>query len=222
MKTIAFLLRPPSAARRLRASWSRRRAARLSACSLGTEVRSPANAGSPPPTRKPANGPKPRPQTPKPAANGGPPSATTKLNELQTQLRDGSQDLRVAIARFDQARALSVGARSNLFPTVNANASPRRADARSGNAAGFDGRCDRQRLSRRSPVRVGDRSLRTAAQCLRQRAGDRAQASAADLAAVDLALRAELATDSLLPARRRRQHPAARRHGKSASTAPTT
>ena len=116
-----------------------------------------------------------------------------KLDDLQQQLRDGSQDLRVAIARFDQARAISTGARSNLFPTVDANASAHRgrssgnAPASTGIATGNDFIAS---LDFAWEIDVFGR-LRNAAKA----AGDRAQASAADLAAVDLALRAELATD---------------------------
>ncbi len=51
----------------------------------------------------------------------------TKLNELQSQLRDGSEDLRAAVARFEQARAIARGTRSNLFPTLGASASAGRS-----------------------------------------------------------------------------------------------
>jgi NodT family efflux transporter outer membrane factor (OMF) lipoprotein len=116
-----------------------------------------------------------------------------KLDELQSQLRDGSQDLRAAIARFDQARALSIGARSNLFPAVNANASATRGRT-SGNAPGSSGVATGNdflaSLDFAWEIDLFGR-LRNAAKA----AGDRAQASAADLAAVELALRAELATD---------------------------
>ncbi|HTV24745.1 MAG TPA: efflux transporter outer membrane subunit [Polyangiaceae bacterium] len=116
-----------------------------------------------------------------------------KLDELQTQLHEGSQDLRAAIARFDQARALSLGARSNLFPTVNANAQATRgrtsgnAPASTGIATGNDFVAN---LELAWEIDLFGR-LRNAAAA----AGDRAQASAADLAAVELALRSELATD---------------------------
>ena len=116
-----------------------------------------------------------------------------KLNELQGQLREGSQDLRAAIARFDQARALSINARSNLFPTVNANASATRGRS-SGNAPASPGVATGNDfvagLQFAWEIDLFGR-LRNAAAA----AGDRTQASAADLAAVDLALRAELATD---------------------------
>ena len=126
---------------------------------------------------------------------GGKHSAIPSSTSLQQQLRDGSQDLRAAVARFEQARAVARRARSDLFPTVDAGASAHRgAHVR---------QCARARR-RRSPRATTSSHrvdlaweidlfgrLRNASAA----AGDRAQASAADLAAVDLALRAELATD---------------------------
>jgi NodT family efflux transporter outer membrane factor (OMF) lipoprotein len=116
-----------------------------------------------------------------------------KLDELEAQLREGSQDLRAAIARFDQARALSIGARSNVFPTLDANASALRGRT-SGNAPGSTGIVTGNdfiaSLDFAWEIDLFGR-LRNAATA----AGDRAEASAADLAAVELALRAELATD---------------------------
>jgi NodT family efflux transporter outer membrane factor (OMF) lipoprotein len=116
-----------------------------------------------------------------------------KLDELQQQLRDGSQDLRAAIARYDQARALSTGARSNLFPAIGAGAAATRARS-SANAPGSTGTATGNDfvsdLVFNWEIDVFGR-LRNEAKA----AGNRAEASAADLAAVDLALRAELATD---------------------------
>jgi outer membrane protein, multidrug efflux system len=115
-----------------------------------------------------------------------------KLDELQQQLQNGSQDLRVAVARFEQARAFSRGARSNLFPTLDASASAGRgrtsgtAPASTGIATGNDFFAA---LDFAWEIDLFGR-LRNAAAA----AGDRAQASAADLAAVELALRAELAS----------------------------
>ena len=117
-----------------------------------------------------------------------------KLDELQQQLHDGSQDLRAAIARFEQARAFSLGARSNLFPAVGAGASAGRTRA-SANAPGSSGVISTGNdfvasLDFAWEIDLFGRLRNTAAA-----ARDRAQASAADLAAVELALRAELATD---------------------------
>ena len=117
-----------------------------------------------------------------------------KLNELQQQLRDGSLDLRAAVARFEQARAVARRARSDVFPTVDAHASATRARG-SANAPASDGT-----IATGNDFIAGANlsweidlfgRLRNAAKA----AGNRAQASAADLAAVDLALRAELASD---------------------------
>lgn len=44
------------------------------------------------------------------------------LNELQTQATANNQDLRAAVARVDQARAISRVAKSEFFPSVDANA----------------------------------------------------------------------------------------------------
>jgi len=117
-----------------------------------------------------------------------------KLNELQARLRGGSQGLRAAVARFEQARAVALGARSNLFPSVAISSSATRtrtsANApRSGGVstlgndyvAGLDLSWEVDLFGR---LRSGARAARV-----------RAEASAADLAALDLALRAELATD---------------------------
>jgi outer membrane protein, multidrug efflux system len=121
----------------------------------------------------------------------------SRLSELEKQLVDANPDLSAAVARFEQARAIARRARSDVYPTLSAGASARRART-SGNAplssllrgrpftqndflAGFD-------LS--WEVDVFGRLRNTAAA-----AGAQAQASAADLAAVELSLEAELATD---------------------------
>jgi NodT family efflux transporter outer membrane factor (OMF) lipoprotein len=117
-----------------------------------------------------------------------------KLSELQQQLREGSFDLRAAVARFDQARGAARLARSNLLPSLDAGAAATRArgsanaPASSGVIATGNDFVASANLS--WEIDLFGR-LRNAAAA----AGDRAQASAADLAAVDLALRAELASD---------------------------
>ena len=78
---------------------------------------------------------------------------------------------------------------------------------------------DAERFPRGARSGVGNRSVRPAAQygCLRR--GAQAQASAADLAAVQLALQAELATRLLLAARSRRDGaPAARTRSRPTTT----
>jgi len=117
-----------------------------------------------------------------------------KLNELQQQLRDGSYDLRVAVGRFEQARALARRAQSDVFPTLDAQASGVRArgsaNAPTSNGSIVTGNNFVAGVNLSWELDLFGR-LRNAARA----AGNRAQASAADLAAVDLALRAELATD---------------------------
>ena len=121
----------------------------------------------------------------------------SQLNDLEKQLGEGNPDLGAAVARFVQAREIARRARSDVYPTLNADASARRARS-SGNAplssllghkpftqndflAGFD-------LS--WEIDLFGRVRNTAAA-----AGAQAQSSAADLAAVRLSLEAELATD---------------------------
>ncbi|MGH8263572.1 MAG: efflux transporter outer membrane subunit, partial [Steroidobacteraceae bacterium] len=117
-----------------------------------------------------------------------------KLDELEDRLQHGSQDLRAAFARYEQARAIARRAFSDIFPAVNAGGAATRART-SANApsaggvstigndysAGLDFAWEVDLLGR----------LRSASHA----AHSRAAASAGDLAAVDLALRAELATD---------------------------
>jgi NodT family efflux transporter outer membrane factor (OMF) lipoprotein len=117
-----------------------------------------------------------------------------KLDELQQQLHGGSQDLRAALARFEQARALSRGARSNLFPKVGAGASADRARA-SANTPGSSGAISTGNDFVASLDFAWEIDLFARLRNAAAAAGDRAQASAADLAAVELALRAELATN---------------------------
>jgi NodT family efflux transporter outer membrane factor (OMF) lipoprotein len=120
-----------------------------------------------------------------------------KLNEMEQQLNAGNPDLRAAVARYEQARALAREARSNVFPTLNADASATRGKS-SANApltqalggvpvtendfvAGVDLEWEVDLFGR----------LRNAAAAARADA----QSSAADLAAVELSLQAELASD---------------------------
>src|SRR5262245_39087602 len=48
------------------------------------------------------------------------------LNDLQQRARESNQELKAAVARVDQARATARIARSELLPTVDANAIWRR------------------------------------------------------------------------------------------------
>lgn len=119
------------------------------------------------------------------------------LNELEQRLSRSNPDLQAAIARLGEARAVALNARSEEFPTLDADASAAR-ERSSANAplAGVLGHKTSPYddfatgLSFAWEVDLFGR-LRSAAAAARAEA----QASAADLAGVDLSLRAELATD---------------------------
>jgi outer membrane protein, multidrug efflux system len=121
----------------------------------------------------------------------------SKLNELESQLNSGNPDLHAAIARFEQARALAREARSNIFPTLAADASAKRgkssANAPLSAALGgtpATGNDFVTGLDLEWEVDLFGRLRNTAAAARAE-----AQSSAADLAAVQLALQAELASD---------------------------
>jgi NodT family efflux transporter outer membrane factor (OMF) lipoprotein len=117
------------------------------------------------------------------------------LDALEGQLTSANQNLKAALARLDQARAQTRFARSAWFPTVTAGASATRAEAsvysasytpgrsRTGNVYNFGGDLAYE-------IDLFGRIRNTVA-------GARAteQATAGDLAALDLALHAELAGD---------------------------
>ncbi len=119
------------------------------------------------------------------------------LDGLEQRLATSNPDLQAAVARLGQARAVVLNARSQEFPTLDADASATRerssANAPLASLTGHD-------ASTYDDL-VGDVSfawevdlfgrLRNATAAARAEA----QASAADLSAMELALRAELATD---------------------------
>ena len=117
-----------------------------------------------------------------------------KLNELQDQLRASNPDLRAALARFEQAHALAGEARSNEFPTVNADAAATRGRQSAYSADTlYPGRTGNDFIAQLNVAWEIDvfgrlRNMTAAANA-------RAQASAADLGALNLSLQAELATD---------------------------
>ena len=118
-----------------------------------------------------------------------------QLDALQAQVADANQDLKAAVARLQQARALTREARSAYFPTVNAAAnatrtrtspnSPRFATSRINPSSDFVLEADVS-----YEVDLWGRVRNTVAAV---KASE--QASAGDLAALDLTLRSELATD---------------------------
>lgn len=119
------------------------------------------------------------------------------LNELERELTHSNPDLRAAVARFEQARGIAIRTHSDIFPTLGANASARRGKGSAnaplaqalGGASGV-GNDFVLGLDLNWEVDLFGR-LRNAAAA----AGAQAQASAADMAAVELSLQAELATD---------------------------
>ncbi|MEJ0006493.1 MAG: efflux transporter outer membrane subunit [Steroidobacteraceae bacterium] len=117
-----------------------------------------------------------------------------QLNDLQQQLHAGNPDLRGAFARFQQARAVAGEARSQQYPQLNASASAIRGRA-SVNAPNTlaDGRTGNDFITSLNvawQIDLFGRLRNTTAA-----ANARAQGNAADLAALNLSLQAELATD---------------------------
>jgi NodT family efflux transporter outer membrane factor (OMF) lipoprotein len=117
------------------------------------------------------------------------------LDALETQIDDGNQDLKAAYARLQQARAATRIARAGLLPTLTAGASATRSRTSVNSPKfpvgaqpvgnNFDLEAD---LSYEIDVWGRVRNAVASA-----KAG--AQASAADLATLNLAVRAELATN---------------------------
>jgi NodT family efflux transporter outer membrane factor (OMF) lipoprotein len=119
------------------------------------------------------------------------------LDGLEQRLPGSNPDLQAAVARLSEARAVLLNSRSQEFPTLDADASATRE--RSSANAPLASLLDHKASTYNDFV--GDVSfawevdlfgrLRNATAAARAEA----QASAADLAAVELSLRAELATD---------------------------
>jgi NodT family efflux transporter outer membrane factor (OMF) lipoprotein len=115
------------------------------------------------------------------------------LNDLETKLINANQNLKAAVARYDEARAAAGIARADYFPTITGAANTGRTqtsktitDSRpislyNDTSVGADASYELDLWGR---VRNNVRS-----------AENRAAASAADLAAVNLSLQAELAMD---------------------------
>src|SRR5882757_7273600 len=118
-----------------------------------------------------------------------------QLDALEAKVGDANQDLKAAFARLQQARAATRIARADLFPALRAGASATRSKTsvnsptyvpgRNPNYNNFDLEAD---LSYEFDVWGRVRNAVTSAKAGRQ-------ASAADLAALDLSIHAELATD---------------------------
>lgn len=119
-----------------------------------------------------------------------------KLNEVEKQVAVASPDLRAAVARFEQSRAIAHRARSDVYPTIGAEGSATRGKGSAnaplspvlGSPATHNDFLAALDLS--WEIDLFGRLRNTAASARAQ-----AQASAADLAAVALSLHAEVATD---------------------------
>lgn len=119
------------------------------------------------------------------------------LDGLEQRLAHSNPDLQAAVARLTEARAVALGARSAEFPTIDADASAARgrssANAPLASVLGHKAATSDDFITDLSLAWEIDLfgRLRSAAAAARAEA----QASAADLGAVELSLRAELATD---------------------------
>lgn len=118
------------------------------------------------------------------------------LDDLEARAEKANPGLAAAVAAYDQARSLAAQARAGLVPEIDGNATAQRT-----------------RRSQNAPLRVGGPNQYSSDQMgasaayeidlwgrlrnLAAGAGDRAQASAADLRSMRLSLQADLADDYL-------------------------
>ncbi len=173
-------------------------AALLAACSFAPEYHAPAEPS--PAAFKEATGDW-KPAEPADSASRGAwwtAFADEQLNALEERVTAANQDLRAAVARYQQARAEARIARADLFPSINADAGGMREQTSKNRAT----------YSVLQPHIYSDYTLtadvsyeldvwgRVRNSVAAARA--QAQASAGDLATVDLSLHAELATDYFL------------------------
>jgi NodT family efflux transporter outer membrane factor (OMF) lipoprotein len=116
-----------------------------------------------------------------------------RLDALETQVGDANQNLKAAFARLQQARAATRIARADLFPTLSAGSSATRAKTSINAPTLFPGRIYNNfdleaDFSYELDVWGRVRNAVTSAKASQQ-------ASAADLATLNLSIHAELATD---------------------------
>src|SRR5882762_7099697 len=116
-----------------------------------------------------------------------------QLDALEAKVGDANQDLKAAFARLQQARAATRIARADLFPTLSAGSSATRAKTSANAPTLFPGRIYNNfdleaDLSYEVDVWGRVRNAVSSAKASQQ-------ASAADLATLDLSIHAELATD---------------------------
>ena len=118
-----------------------------------------------------------------------------QLDALETRVGDANQDLKAAFARLQQARATTRIARADLFPTLSAASSATRSRTSTNSPTYFSGRKPvynnfdlEADLSYEFDMWGRVRNAVTSAKASQQ-------ASAADLATLNLSIHAELATD---------------------------
>lgn len=170
-------------------------AALASACSLAPEYRAPdapASQSFKEAAEPVAGWQVARPADAAPRGNWWAVFADAKLDELQTQLAGASPDLRAAFARYEQARALARQSASSLYPSLSANAGATRASS-SANAPGSDGGSSTGNDLFASLNLSWEIDLFGRLRNARSAADRRLEASAGDLAALQLSLQAELA-----------------------------
>ena len=127
------------------------------------------------------------------------------LNELEAKVTDANQNLKLAVAQYDQARETANAARASLFPTLGAIAGYGRAStvvpagANNTNAAAQAVSASGNVLRNKERLLGGQLSYELdvfgRVRNTLDAASSEAQATKADLAAIDLALHAELASN---------------------------
>lgn len=118
------------------------------------------------------------------------------LNDLEARAEQANPSLAAAVAAYDQARALAAQARAGLVPEVDGSAATQRT-RRSDNAPLRIGGPDGYTSNQAGASVAYEIDLWGRLRNLAAGAGDRAQASAADLRSMRLSLQADLADDYL-------------------------
>ena len=117
-----------------------------------------------------------------------------QLNQLEDRIAANNQSLRQALETYLAARDQVSAARANLFPTLSAGLSASRDRVSANRPSGQQARHQLQRFGDRRTGKLGTGLLGPHSPH-RRSARENAQASAADMANVDLSLHAEMASD---------------------------